>query len=189
MHLPVKAEDAAVLCIDALEALAIPYMVVGSLTTNYYGVPRSTQGADFVVELGELSISQIAARLGDTFKLDSQMSFETVTGTVRHRMRLIEHPLTVEFFLLGNGEHDKSRFQRRVRTHMLGRQTWVSTAEDVIITKLRWSKHARRTKDADDVRDVLAVQGDNLDLPYLHEWCARHDTRQLLDHIRTQLPS
>ena len=39
--------------IEALEACGIPYMLVGSYSSNSYGVPCSTQDADFVIELGE----------------------------------------------------------------------------------------------------------------------------------------
>jgi predicted nucleotidyltransferase len=33
----------------ALEGAGIPYMLVGSYSSNMYGVARSTQDADFVV--------------------------------------------------------------------------------------------------------------------------------------------
>ncbi len=58
------------------------------------------------------------------------------------------------------------------------------TAEDVIITKLRWA----RSKDRDDVRDVIAVQGDAIDWPYVHAWADQHGTRGLLDEIRASIP-
>jgi hypothetical protein len=43
-------EDATAAAIDALNALQIPYMPVGSLSCNYYAIPPSTQDADFVVQ-------------------------------------------------------------------------------------------------------------------------------------------
>ena len=36
------SEEATVAVIDALEALSIPYMLVGSFSSNYYGIGRST---------------------------------------------------------------------------------------------------------------------------------------------------
>ncbi len=50
--------------LDALEDCGIPYMLVGSNSSNAYGIPRSTQYADFVIELGEKSILELAGRLG-----------------------------------------------------------------------------------------------------------------------------
>jgi hypothetical protein len=54
---------------------------------------------------------------------------------------------------------------------------------------LRWAMIAKRGKDRDDVRDVIAVQGDEvLDWDYIHHWCGLHDTRELLDEIRASIP-
>ena len=62
------------------------------------------------------------------------------------------------------------------------------TAEDVIITKLRWFAKVRRNKDWDDARDVIAVQGDALDWDYIHSWCDKHGTRQILGEIQKSIP-
>ncbi len=56
--------------IDALEATATPYMLVGSWSSNHYGVPRSTDDADFVIQLGEGSISRIMEHLRPEIGLD-----------------------------------------------------------------------------------------------------------------------
>ena len=64
----------------------------------------------------------------------------------------------------------------------------VASAEDVIITKLRWSKNGRRSKDIDDVRNVLAVQAGKLDMPYIRGWCDAHKTRELLEATLAALP-
>lgn len=44
-------DEAVVAVIDALESTGIAYMLVGSLATNFYGVPRATEDADFVMKL------------------------------------------------------------------------------------------------------------------------------------------
>jgi hypothetical protein len=50
-------QEATAAVIDAIDALQIPYMLVGSLSCNYYMIPRSTQDADFVVQLAPGAIS------------------------------------------------------------------------------------------------------------------------------------
>ena len=56
------------------------------------------------------------------------------------------------------------------------------------MTKLRWGILARRSKDLDDVRNVIAVQADRIDWDYVHRWCEQHGTRALLDEIRASIP-
>lgn len=181
--------QAAVLqMIDALEAVSTPYMLVGSFSSNLYGIPRSTQDADFVVEFGNTSLKELASRLGPEFQVDSQMSFETVTGTRRFVVSLRDTPFKIELFLLSDDAHDRERFGRRLQLDWHGRRVWVPTAEDVVITKLRWSMHGRRTKDVDDVRSVITLQSHVLDWDYIHRWCQVHGTMDLLSQIRATIP-
>jgi hypothetical protein len=180
----VTPEEATSAVIDALNSLDIPYMLVGSLSSNFYAIPRATQDADFVVQSEPGAISAIVQRLGPGFRLDPQMSFEAVTATSRFVLHLTDGLFSVELFLLSDDAHDQTRFARRRSERILDRDSYLPTAEDVIITKLRWSRAGRRTKDIDDVSNVIAVQGDQIDWDYVNSWCDRHGTRKLLDEIR-----
>jgi hypothetical protein len=60
----VTDEDATLAVIDALEATGVGHMPAGSLSSNLYGIPRSTQDADFVVQLGDVPVQAIAEKLG-----------------------------------------------------------------------------------------------------------------------------
>ncbi|MFA7236064.1 MAG: hypothetical protein WC058_04290 [Phycisphaeraceae bacterium] len=64
---------------------------------------------------------------------------------------------------------------------------FVPTPEDVIITKLRWSKQGRRVKDIEDVKGVLIVQThEALDWKYLQHWCGQHGTWELPQKLRAE---
>ena len=175
--------------IDALEKNVVEYMAVGSFSTNVYGKPRSTKDADFVVELGDIPVSRIVSDIGPDFVLESQMSFETVTSTSRYRLHHRETKFLVELFMLSEDPHDRERFRRRVAGDIGGRRAFVPTAEDVVITKLRWSRQGQRPKDLEDVRGVLKVQRGRLDLEYTRGWCDRHGTTTLLDQLLAEVPA
>ena len=70
--------------IELLDKVGAPYMLVGSYSSNYCGRPRSTNGADFVVTITADQLERLASDLGPDFRLDRQMSFETVTMTSRY---------------------------------------------------------------------------------------------------------
>src|SRR5690349_16857839 len=108
-------DEATVAVIDALEASEIEYMLVGSLSSNAYGVARSTKDADFVVQLGKASFADLVNRLGPGFWLDPQATFETVTMTTRRVLRVTETQFIVELFHLSDDSHDQERFRRRRR--------------------------------------------------------------------------
>lgn len=183
------SEAAVATVIDALEALEVPYMLVGAFSANAYGLARSTKDADFVVDLQAEDLSKFVQRLGPGFSLDPQMRFETITGTNRFIVNIASSPFKIELFLLRtHDEFDRSRFARRVRQRLMGRETWMPTAEDVVVQKLRWSRRGKRNKDFDDARDVIAVQAENLDWDYIHHWCDAHGTRELLEQVRRSIP-
>ena len=173
--------------IDVLEDIGIPYMLVGSNASNFHGIPRSTKDADFVIELGSFQMDDIVRRLGTAFHLDPQMSFETATFTFRHIISIVDSPFTIELFHLGDDEYDRERFERRVRAAYLSGNVWVASKEDVIVTKLLWLLRLDRSKDKDDVTDVILVQQDKIDWTYVEKWCYHHGTRALLDGIRQSL--
>jgi len=186
-----NGNQAAARVIAAFEKLGVDYLLVGSFSSNFYGIPRSTKDADFVAVMSGNEITSLERELSPDFAFDPQPSFETVTGTFREKLSALSFPFEIEIFHLSRDEHDQARFQRRrkVFDELIGCDVWLPSPEDVIIVKLRWAAIGKRGKDADDVRDVIAVQGDEeLDWDYIHKWTARHGTRELLDEIRASIP-
>jgi len=182
-------EQAVCSVVDTLDILGVSYMLVGALSVSFYGIARSTKDADVVVAMGSYSATDLVRPLKDQgFQLDPQTRFETITGTTHHIIHIDESPFTVELFDLSQDPHDQERFRRRRSVTLLGRTVWLPTVEDVIITKLRWALIGGRSKDRDDVRNVIAVQEGNIDWDEVHRWCREHGTRALLDEIRASIP-
>jgi len=177
----VTAEESAMLVVaDALEASQIPYFLSGSFASNYYGIPRSTKDADFVLQFHGAVDAGFVMRLGGDFELDPQLSFETITGTYRQLIRKKQTAFTVELFLLSNDPHDQKRFERRRMVQLFDHRIWLPSPEDVIVTKLRWA----RGKDLEDVKDVIAVRAARLDWEYIESWCKTHGSFNRLENLR-----
>ncbi|MDF2375076.1 MAG: nucleotidyl transferase AbiEii/AbiGii toxin family protein [Verrucomicrobiales bacterium] len=184
--------EATQLVIETAEKLGLGYMLVGGLSSMAYGIPRATKDADLVMAVGPGDLDRLTAELGDEFTLDPQGTFEMVTGTMRYHLRIADTTFEIELFLLSTDPHDQSRFERRVPVrldHLNGVTASIPTAEDVIVMKLRCYYIAQRGKDREDIRDVIAVQGDDaFDRDYIHSRTYEHGTRELLDEIRASIP-
>lgn len=163
--------------IEALEAENIPYMVVGALSSSVFGIPRATKDIDIILQLQTREpLHRLEKRLSHVAVFDPQVSFETLTGSVRHILTAkTKPPFIVELFELGSDPFVIERFSRR-RDEWSGqimRRVFLPTAEDVVVQKLRWG----RPKDLEDARDVLAVQTPSkLDMDYVTRWCDLHQT-------------
>lgn len=172
--------------VDALEALQLPYMLVGAFSCNAYAVPRATKDADFVVAMSSDDLFRIVDRLGTDYRLDRQMRFETITHSIRNVVTYLPTGFDIELFRLSTDPHHQERFRRRVRKPIgeIGREAWIPTPEDVIVQKLRWN----RRKDLDDAQNVLAVCGADLDWTYLRHWAGEHGTLDTLEQLLRELP-
>ncbi len=182
------ADQAVIAVLDALETAGVPYMIVGSLAANFHGIPRSTRDADFVVELVPGLLQRLADALPAGLTLHPQAAFEAVTGTTRHLVELAGSPFVGELFVRSDDAHDQERFRRRLQVRVFDRVAWVASAEDMIVTKLRWVDQVHRTKDRDDIRNILAVRAEDLDWPYLRRWSDLHGTTSLLEEIHQSIP-
>lgn len=184
-----KIEELAVLVIEACEAEGADHMLTGAFATSHYGIPRSTKDVDVVISLsGPDPILRVAQRLDAQVAFDSQVQFDTLTwgrrlvGVARQ-----SPPFKVELFELFDDPFVKAQFDRRriIISEQLNRPTWLPTAEDVVVQKLRWG----RVKDLEDARDVLAVQGpESLDMAYIEKWCDLHGARERLQKALAEIP-
>lgn len=180
--------DALISLIRTLEKAEVPYMIVGSYSSNFYGIPRSTNDADLVVSFDHADWGKLTSILPPDLELDQQSSFEMVTSTRKELIKLKNSPFEIELFYLSKDAHDSTRFDRRQKVEIMpGVAACLPTAEDVIIQKLRWFRSAKRAKDFADVVAVLQVQGpEQLDWPYIENWCAKHQTLDLLAEAKTE---
>lgn len=174
----------------ALDRADIPFMIVGSFSSNVYGIERNTQDADFVVQMQADSLGKLAAQLGPDFKIDPQISFESIVSMGQFYVVRHLHPLfKIELFLSRDDPLSADQFQRRRTASLQGQALYFISPEDLIITKLRWFlADKRRVKDAEDVRGVLAVQGGRLDMDYIRRWCGQQGTLELLEAQIRSLP-
>jgi len=168
--------------LKALNDLDIPYMVVGSLSSNVYGIPRSTVDADFVIETDD-RIDAIRDAIAKHFKPEPQLGFETIGMTTKHLFYNRDSSFRVELFVLSEDEYARVRFARRVCIDAAGVPMFLPTPEDVVIQKLRWG----RLKDLADAVDVVKTQHDKLDWPYIRRWCETHGSTARLDAVLAEL--
>ncbi len=168
------------------ESLGIPHMAVAA---GAYGIPRATKDIDLLVSIDpKKGIRQLMDALGELIEFEPQAQFDTITWGRRHvGTSVFSPPYKVELFEMFDDPFVVSEFTRRTISFVpiLNRNVWLPTAEDVVIRKIRWG----RSKDPDDARDVLAVQGpETLDTLYIEKWCAIHGTTQRLETIIESLP-
>jgi hypothetical protein len=64
----------------------------------------------------------------------------------------------------------EEEFRRRQRVNLQDLPLFVASAEDVVISKLEWSKLARSHRHIEDVVGILRMRWESLDRSYMERW-------------------
>jgi hypothetical protein len=173
--------------LDVLEALEIPYMVVGSFASTFWGRPRTTHDADLVVLIPPSRIRELARLLATRFYAPEFVIEEAVRKRDQFNAIHLGSAFKVDFWLLKDAPHDQERFRRRLLGLLFEREAWISSPEDVILSKLQWYQMASGSdRQLQDALEVYEVQEPYLEQDYLDRWAHALGLADLLAQIRQQ---
>lgn len=176
------------LVLSRLAECAIPYMITGSFASNMHGVPRSTYDADVVIEVDRRSLDDLLQSLGSEFYASSDAAEEALTKQRMFNVVHLETGFKVDFIIKKNRPFSREEFSRRDKAHYLGQLWWFATPEDVILTKLEWSKMGDSERQFMDALNIAKVQGEKLDRSYLKKWAEELGIHDLLESLLQDLP-
>lgn len=170
-------------CLHRLNRLGLAYMLTGSMASNYWGIPRTTHDLDFVIQLPVPAVPALIAEFSHSFVI--QEASVQAAYSPPHQFNAIDtrSGLKVDFWMLRQVPFEQEMFARRVGNVLFGTPTWIATAEDVILHKLYWNQLTPSERQLSDAAGVVAVQGDGLDLEYLHRWAAGLDVAATLNEL------
>lgn len=164
----------------ALEAADTEYVIVGSTAAAAWGVARMTRDVDLVAMLSQRDIGLFLEALDrdDVYVPDDDARRAASVGGSFN----VLHPRSggkVDVFVASSEDaFTRSRLDRRVRLAVFGLDTWVATAEDVVLAKLRWRLSSRSEVQWRDCVEIAASQP--LDRDYLGRW---HDDLGVSDDL------
>jgi len=159
--------------VEALNDTSVDYMLTGSVVSSMLGEPRSTHDIDIViVTLKQASIKKLQEIFTEPrFYLDEA----SIIDALKHRQMFniidTESGYKVDFWILNDNEYDVERFARRISKKIYDKDIYITSPEDIIIGKLKWSKLSGGSeKQLKDARSVYQVQQSILDMKYLERW-------------------
>lgn len=179
-----RQEEVLLNLLGFLETNQIDYFVTGSFASNVHGVPRMTQDADIVVRA---SLDQLL-RLASDLSADFYVSEDAVREACRDKrlFNVVHFEEGYKFDLIPWQEDpfDGSRLNRRIPIELEGKKVYFSSAEDIVLSKLRWAMISDSQRQIDDAKGIIEIQGDRLDWAYLEKWADRLAIKGLLEKIR-----
>jgi len=162
---------------DVFERLGLPYLIAGSLASTLYGMVRTTQDSDIVVEMGLEHVHALVSALQDEFYIDEEMIAESIQHNSSFNIIHRETMFKVDVFIplprpflraqLGRAQRQTFSFETEISAKF-------ASAEDTVLSKLEWYRMGGEVSDRQwrDIIGVLKTRAGEVDLDYLRKWAA-----------------
>ncbi len=155
----------------ALDRAGIAYMLTGSFASAYYGLPRSTQDVDLVIQASPTQLREFVQSLpDDEYYADLDAAFEAHSRQSLFNVIDLASGWKIDMIIRKSRPFSREEFNRRELMNIDGHTLFVATAEDVIIAKLEWSKLSGSRRQIEDVAAILRIRSGSLSNSYLDKW-------------------
>ena len=155
----------------ALDQAGVSYMLTGSFASAYYGVPRSSQDIDLIIEATPARLQTFIKLLpSDEYYADLEMALEAQKRQSLFNVIDLLTGWKIDLIFRKSRPFSKEEFARRKQFILQGFAIFAASAEDVVIAKLEWAKLAQSQRHIEDVAGILRMRWDSLDHAYLEKW-------------------
>jgi hypothetical protein len=183
--LPAEPIEVLLEVVRLLEDLGIPYMVGGSVASSVFGIFRSTDDVDVVIDLALEKVPSLVAKLKPAFYVDESRVRDAVKQQASFNVIQMEKIQKVDVFVLPDRPYNREELRRRqlvTITEDPKRSIYMASPEDVILQKLDWYGLGGEVSDRQwcDALGVLKVQANRLDRSYLERWASDLGVSELL---------
>jgi len=158
-------------------------MLTGSYASNLYGAIRSTFDADLVIAVDSKGMQRLVEALSSEYYLDAQTLAEARQAGGQFNAVHKSSGLKLDFYLLTDEEYARTAFQGKRQERVGDDLVSVIAPEDLILSKLRWSRQGGSLRQVEDARRVFELQKERLDRAYLKRWAGELGIQDLLEQI------
>ncbi len=179
--------------VENLQQAGIDYVICGSIAASFYGVERSTQDADIIIDPTEEQLTNFLKLLGDTYYVSSDAVFEALKQSTMFNIIDVENAWKADLIIRKKTDFYTEEFYRKRKEKLLGKDLYILSPEDTILSKLEWAKNSHSEQQFRDALEVAIIQWSNLEWDYLHNWAEKlqlkNSFEQLLEQAKRLLES
>lgn len=155
--------------LDKLDKLEIPYVITGSMAMGFHVTQRHTKDIDLIIILPFGKIKNFI----ETFEKDFYCYPPSVEEGVKEQrlFNLIDNEtgFKIDFIPLENEkEFEIHKFEEREQVSIEGKDIWIVSAENLLISKLIWIQELKSEKQILDIENLLLLS--SLDKEKIKFW-------------------
>mgnify|MGYP000727868994 CR=1 FL=1 len=155
---------------DILNKEGIDYMLVGGFAVSYHNRARTTNDIDLVLQIYPRNISQIIKYFPEWKGFEQGFKDSVRLGQL-FNITDFETGIRYDFMTYQDSDYNWTAFERRKEVEFFGIKCYISSKEDLIISKLKWHNISESEKQMEDLKFLLLDKELNSD--YLKIWTDR----------------
>jgi hypothetical protein len=170
--------------VSSLEQAGISYMVSGSISSTFYGRPRSTQDIDIIIEAKIENLQELVKILQNKkYYADEEAAAVALSHTSIFNVFDASSGYKADLIIRKDRPYSIEEFKRRRTVDVLGLSIHLVAPEDAILSKLEWAKKGQSERQFTDALGVAIVQSDKLDFEYMQTWARILDIEEHLNRL------
>ncbi|MDJ0838666.1 MAG: hypothetical protein QNK37_19270 [Acidobacteriota bacterium] len=171
--------------INLLTRAEISYMLSGSIASSFYGINRSTQDMDLVIDPTEQQIRRFICSLHEaSFYVSDQHGLDAFRRRSQFNVIDMETAWKADLVIRKDRPFSMVEFSRRTKQFLFGIPLYISSVEDTILSKLEWALSSNSERQLSDVKGMFELCAGELDMDYLQKWARELGVDQLLARFR-----
>ena len=170
-------EDVAKRLTDA----GFSYMLTGLMAMNYYAEPRMTRDIDLVIALKVEDATRLIDTFSDTYYISDVAVTDAIQDLSMFNLIHLDSVVKVDIIVRKADEYRHNEFERRIQIEFAGIKLWIVSKEDLILSKIIWSKDTGSGLQSRDIKNLLATQPDE---KYLHLWAEKLGVLTILENLK-----
>lgn len=172
--------------IGCFEKLGIAYFIGGSVASSAYGIARATMDVDLVANVEIRQVNRLVKALETDYYINAEMIRDAIHRRSSFNVIHLDTMIKIDVFIVKDQPYDSEAFTRRQPDTLdeeSSRKFYLSSPEDVVLSKLQWYEAGGRVSEQQwkDILGVLKVQSSRLDLEYLKYWASKLNLSELLN--------
>lgn len=167
---------------ERLGQAGIAYMLTGSYALAHYTKPRMTRDLDFVIALEQDDTEIMVNLFANDFYIERDDIINAIQTQRMFNLMHFNSGVKVDFIIRKASEYRQVEFARRREIDMHGIKLWITSREDLIISKILWAQESDSELQRRDVKSLIS---DSLDIDYLKNWANRLEIVKQLSEFLT----
>lgn len=170
--------------VGRIEPLGIKYFLTGSMAMMRYAGFRQTADIDIVLEFDPGDKNEFIKVLEPDYYVPHNAVNRAFETKRMFNVIHIETAFKIDCVPKKSNEFQQSVFDRRERTDYYGREIWIISKEDLILSKLWWAKDSHSEMQLNDVKNIMRS---GLDKFYVEKWIAQLGVEKLYNECLNEV--